>query len=306
MKKVISKIKQRLQARAPARMTAGDELVLLTTQLADLHARHAEMETRFEEHVRNRTRELSRSNQRLQAANQQLESFNYMVSHDLRASLRSLDGFLDVLMEDMGPQQTELVQRDLKHLHDGIDLLRAMVNELLKLARGAHSELQCRTVDLSMLCHEIAAELRMYDPERRVDIDIAEGLTVKADPVLIREVLYNLLANAWKFTSRRTRARIQFGVQHELGNAAYFVRDNGAGFDMRRREELFQPFHRLHDQEEFAGTGVGLATASRIVERHGGRIWAHGTPDQGAKFSFTLHENVECCTSFGEDSHAAA
>jgi len=269
------------------------EIARLRAQLIDAQVRHAQMGSHLEQRVEWRTQELSIANERLETANQQLEAFNYMVSHDLRASLRSIDGYLDVLLEDLGPNQTDTVINDIQQLHTSVDRLRATLSELLKLAHVGHGELNRHHVDLSAMCHEIVAELRLCEPHRLVDVDIAENIGVYANHVLMREVLQNLLTNAWKFTARRERARIQFGMQQELDNIVYFVRDNGAGFDMRRRDELFLPFHRLHAEQEFKGTGVGLATARRIVERHGGKIWAHATPDQGAKFSFTLHQEDE-------------
>jgi light-regulated signal transduction histidine kinase (bacteriophytochrome) len=228
--------------------SSADEIARLRAQLIDAQMRHARMGSQLEQRVEWRTHELSIANQRLENANQQLEAFNYMVSHDLRASLRSIDGYLNVLMEDLGPNQTDTVTNDIQQLHASIDRLRTTLSELLKLAQGGHSELDRHHVDLSAMCHEIVAELRLCDPHRLVDVDIAENIGVYANQVLMREVLQNLLTNAWKFTAKRARARIQFGMQQELDNIVYFVRDNGAGFDMQRKDELFLPFHRLHDE----------------------------------------------------------
>ncbi len=250
-----------------ARKRAEDEIRQLNAQL--------------EERVRDRTRAL-------EAANRELEAFTYSVSHDLRTPLRSIDGFSRVLLEDYASKLDDEGRDNLQRVRAASQRMGLLIDDLLELSRTSRAELRLSSLDLSKLAQEIAAELARAEPERRVDCLIAPGLAAQADPALLRVVLQNLLTNAWKFTGRRPHARIEVGRTGPNAGAAFFVRDNGAGFDPTYAARLFGPFQRLHSAHEFPGTGVGLATVQRIIHRHGGRVWAEGAVDHGATFYFTL------------------
>ncbi|MFQ5791340.1 MAG: ATP-binding protein, partial [Acidobacteriota bacterium] len=236
---------------------------------------------RAEEEVRKHTVELA-------AVNQELEAFNYSVSHDLRAPLRGIDGFSQVLLEDYSDKLDAQGKDALQRVRAASQRMGLMVDDLLSLSRVTRSEMRSETVDLSELAKTIAARLQQTQPERPVEFVIEEGVTSKGDGRLLRVVLENLLGNAWKFAGKKPLTRIEFGLTEHDGKPAYFVRDNGAGFDMAYADKLFGAFQRLHAIDEFEGTGVGLATAQRIIHRHGGRIWAEGAVEQGATFKFTL------------------
>jgi len=240
-----------------------------------------------EQQVQKLNGELSDRIAELAAINKELESFSYSVSHDLRAPLRSIDGFSLALLEDaqdkLGPADKEHLQR----VRAATTRMGQLIDDLLGLARTTRRELVRERVDVSRLVEEVVSQLQMAEPERHPTVIIAPNLTVEGDRQLLRVMLENLLGNAWKFTSKRTDARIEFGVrQHHP--PVYFVRDNGAGFDMRYADKLFGAFQRLHDGSEFPGSGVGLASVQRIVNRHGGRIWAESTVGEGATFYFSL------------------
>jgi signal transduction histidine kinase len=224
----------------------------------------------------------------LEVANKELESFSYSVSHDLRAPLRSIDGFSQALFEDHGDKLDEQGRSDLKRVRAATQRMAQLIDDILTLSRVSRGEIRRDPVDLSVLAKSIAGELKSAEPERQVDLAIADGITTEGDPRLLRVVLDNLLRNAWKFTGKRSTAKIEFGVSQNNGKPIYFVRDNGAGFDMAYAHKLFGAFQRLHAATEFNGTGVGLATVQRIVHRHGGRVWAEGKVDHGAAFYFTL------------------
>ena len=249
----------------------------------ELRHRAAELEranSSLEERVRERTTQL-------ESMNQELEAFCYSVSHDLRAPLRSIRGFSEVLLERHSQQ---LDARGLDYLQRACEACQHMdrlVEDLLQLSRVARAEMRHQQVNLSALASDLAAELSKTEPERKVEFVITPGLTVTGDERLLRLVLDNLLRNAWKFTKHRAQARIEFGVQPEP-SPVFFVRDDGAGFDPAYSDRLFGVFQRLHAASEFPGTGVGLAIAKRIINRHGGRIWATGATGQGATFFFAL------------------
>lgn len=220
-------------------------------------------------------------------ANRELEAFSYSVAHDLRAPLRSIDGFSGILMRDHANQLDAGGQEYLRLVHTSAKRMGQLIDDLLNLSRFARAELHCRPLDLAALVGEVVQRLRREQPERQVDFRVEGDLPAAyGDPGLVDAVLQNLLDNAWKYTRRCPLARIEFGWSGE--KRAYFVRDNGAGFDMAYAGKLFQVFHRLHSLAQFEGTGVGLAIVRRIVERHGGRIWAEAQPDRGASFYFTL------------------
>ena len=229
----------------------------------------------------------------LEGANHELESFSYSVAHDLRAPLRRIDGFSQALLEDYDGKLDESGRKYLRYIRESAQHMARLIDDLLTLSRVTRAELQREPVDLSALAHAAMARLQRADPAREVTTVIQEGFTAKGDARLLAVVFDNLLGNAWKFTSKRDGARIEFGHTSKDGHPAYFVRDNGAGFDMAFASKLFGVFQRLHSSAEFEGTGVGLATVQRIVNRHEGRIWAEGEVDRGATFYFTLDEPEE-------------
>jgi PAS domain S-box-containing protein len=233
--------------------------------------------------------DLQRRAGQLEAANKELESFSYSVSHDLRAPLRSIDGFSQILLEDCAEQLNDEGKDALQRVRKATTTMGELIDALLALSRVSRVELQAEQIDLSALAATLAAELRQSQPDRQAEFVIAPGMVVEADPRLFRAMLANLLGNAWKYTQPRVVARIEFGCFNKDNETVYFVRDNGAGFDMTYVGKLFGAFQRLHKQTEFSGTGVGLATVQRVVHRHGGRAWAEGAVDQGATFYFTLH-----------------
>jgi light-regulated signal transduction histidine kinase (bacteriophytochrome) len=229
----------------------------------------------------------------LQRKNEELEAFSYTVSHDLRAPLRSIDGFSLMLMEECANRLNDEGNGYLKRVRAAAQRMGELIDDLLALSKVSCVEIARKRINLSVISHSVATELQRREPERVVVVIIAEGLEAEADARLVRILLENLIGNAWKFIARSAGARIEIGVQRLDGESAFFVRDNGVGFDeVRAAERMFQPFQRLHSDKEFAGTGVGLATVRRIVERHGGRIWARSRIGQGATFFFTLPDAI--------------
>jgi signal transduction histidine kinase/CheY-like chemotaxis protein len=226
----------------------------------------------------------------LEAVTKELEAFSYSVSHDLRGPLRSVSGFGKLLAKDYEDRLDEAGKNFLAYVTDGTLRISVLVDALLELSRVSRMPLEKQPVDLSKLAHEVIAALRQREPERRCEVSIAPGLTAEADPRLARITLENLLGNAWKFSSQRAEASIELGRRHEDGVETFYVRDNGAGFEMAYADKLFTPFQRQHRQDEFEGAGVGLATVQRIVMRHGGRIWAEAVEGEGATFFFTLKD----------------
>ncbi len=229
----------------------------------------------------------------LEAANKELEAFSYSVSHDLRAPLRSIDGFSRTLLEDYADRLDAQGANYLQRVRAASQRMAQLIDDLLELSRLTRAELRWAPVSLSALALAVAEELRHNHPERAVEFVIAEGLTAEGDARLLRIALENLLGNAWKFTAKRPQARIEFGAARRNGETIYVVRDNGAGFDMEYADKLFGAFQRLHSTAEFPGTGIGLATVQRIIHRHGGRLWAEGAVEQGAAFYFTLPPGLE-------------
>jgi PAS domain S-box-containing protein len=225
----------------------------------------------------------------LEAANRELEAFSYAVSHDLRAPLRSINGFSQALLEDAAARLDEQDKDYLTRIRGATQRMAQLIEALLALSRITRAELQREDLDLSAMAKAIAADLQGQEPMRHVAFVIAEGLRATGDPRLLRVGLENLLGNAWKFTAKRPQACIEVGrLTQPDGILAFFVRDNGAGFEMAYADKLFAPFQRLHRTAEYEGTGIGLATLQRIIYRHGGRTWAEGAVDQGATFYFTL------------------
>ena len=235
----------------------------------------------LEQRVINRTQELH-------AANKELEAFSYSVSHDLRAPLRSIDGFSQALLEDYAATLDQQGREFLQRIRVNSQRMAQLIDDLLNLSRMTRCDIQRGPVDMSAIAFAIASELQRTSPDRQAEWFIAPSVIANGDARLLRVVLENLLGNAWKFTSKQERAAIEVGVMPHERTTAFYVRDNGAGFDMAYAGKLFGAFQRVHEATEFEGTGIGLATVQRIIHRHGGRVWAESAVDRGATFYFTL------------------
>jgi len=239
----------------------------------------------LEERVKDRTIQL-------EASNRELEAFCYSVSHDLRAPLRGIDGWSMALLEDYRDKLDEQGCRYLERVRYDTQRMGRLIDDLLLLSRVARGQIQRSLVDLTAIAQSVAARLQEAEPERPVEFTAQAGLTAQGDARLLEIVLSNLLGNAWKFSGRRPLARVEFGRTNVDGRPAYFVRDNGVGFDMTYAQKLFGAFQRMHKESEFPGTGIGLATVRRVIHRHGGRVWAEAQVDRGATFYFTLEEEA--------------
>jgi light-regulated signal transduction histidine kinase (bacteriophytochrome) len=232
---------------------------------------------------------LRRQKDEVEQVNQELEAFSYSISHDLRAPLRSMDGFSQALLEDYAENLDATGQKYLNNIRAAAQRMAQLIDDILELARVARGALHTTRVDLSELARDVVEELRQREPGRQVEVVIEDLVFGYGDARLLGQVLENLLGNAWKYSSRRELARISFGQEPDAsGRPVYFVRDNGAGFDMAYASKLFGLFQRLHSPSEFEGTGVGLATVQRIIHRHGGKVWAESEVDRGSTFYFTL------------------
>ncbi len=261
-----------------------------TVFLRDVSAREQAEEEIRQLNINLERRVLERTDE-LQAANRELEAFSYSVSHDLRAPLRSIDGFSQALLEDYADQLDDQARDHLNRIHGATQRMGHLIDDMLTLSRVTRTEMHRESVDLSALAADVLAEFQKSTPGRKVDWRIESGLIAVGDERLLRVLLINLLGNAWKFTGKTANAKIEFGAMQNFNGAMeFFVRDNGAGFDMNDAGKLFGPFQRLHLLSEYPGTGIGLATVQRIVVRHGGRVWAEGQVGQGATFYFTLGE----------------
>lgn len=254
---------------------------------------YREANTRLDELNREleaRNAELLRAKEVTEEASKELEAFSYSVSHDLRAPLRSVDGFSRALLEDYADRLDDQGQKYLRYVRESANEMAALIDDLLALSRVARTELLSEPVSLSAIAHRVIGRLQYQAPHPHAELFIRDGLFAQGDRRLLTVLLENLLGNAWKFAGKRDRPRIELGAESEPPHTIYFVRDNGAGFDMAEADKLFQPFARLHAASEFEGTGIGLATVHRIVRRHGGRVWGEGEVDRGATFYFTLHD----------------
>ncbi|MFH1436258.1 MAG: ATP-binding protein [Pseudomonadota bacterium] len=265
-----------------------DEKVLARALRYAIERKQAEEEVRklnqeLEQRVIDRTRDLD-------ASNRELEAFVYSVSHDLRAPLRRVEGFSAAMMEDCDNLLDGKGREYLERISEGTAGMGRLIDALLELSRVAKADMEREEVDLGSMARSVIGELQETQPRRGVECIVREGLKAKGDERLLRLVLRNLLGNAWKFTQKRGSAKIEFGAREDNGRRVFFVRDNGAGFDMGYAGKLFTPFARLHSDDEFSGTGIGLATVRRIVSRHGGKVWAEGEVGKGATLYFTLQK----------------
>jgi K+-sensing histidine kinase KdpD len=256
------------------------ELIQALANTTSVAMENIEVYSELERRVELRTRELT-------VANKELEAFSYSVSHDLRAPLRSVDGFSLMLLEDCGDKLDENGKHQLSRIRASVGRMSQLIEDLLKLSRVARTETRTEFVNVSEIASSVAATLKESEPGRNVEFAIEEKLFAQADSRLLRGALENLLGNAWKYTSKHPQARIEFGRATDE-RKAFFVRDDGAGFDPQYAEKLFAPFQRLHAPTEFPGTGIGLATVQRIIRKHGGEIWAEAALEKGATFYFTL------------------
>ena len=267
--------------------TVGDKKVIQCnirsiTRRKDAEARVRLLNTELEQRLQDRTVQL-------QVLTKEAENFSYSIAHDLRAPLRWIGGFARALEEGHASQLDAEGRHFIQKIRDSTEHMGALLDGLIEVARFSRTDLRRTAVDLTATVRQVAAELRKDDPERKVEWVIAEGITADGDPRLLQRVLENLLNNAYKFTAKRVAARIEFGIAPQGdGRVAYFVRDNGIGFDMAYADQLFGAFQRLHGAKEYPGTGIGLATVERIVHRHGGQVWAEGAENTSATFYFTL------------------
>lgn len=267
----------------PIAVSGDDEFANLSRLFNDAVFSVKEAHDNLEQKVHERT-------QQLEVAIQELEAFSYSVSHDLRAPLRSIDGFSQILLEEHSAQLDAQGRDYLRRVRLASQHMEQLINDMFKLSRVTRAEINIDKVNLTQIARSVINGLQESKPQRHVDIRIADDLEDNADSRLMHIMLENLLGNAWKFTEKQTTAIIEFGFTKEGKKKIYFVRDNGAGFDMTYMDKLFTPFQRLHTAEEYPGTGIGLATVRRIIHRHGGNIWAEGQVGKGATFYFTLHE----------------
>jgi hypothetical protein len=270
---------------------SGEEVELLQA-LADstsVAIESVELVCNLERRMTERTSELHRRSAELNVLNRELEAFSYSVAHDLRSPLISIDGFTQVLLERHGEKLDDTGRSHLERVTTAARRMHRHINDLLELSKVVRAPMHHTTVDLSRMANDIVRQLRESAPDRCAAIVVADDLVVEGDASLLRIALENLFSNAWKFTSKTAGARVEFGSRMDRsGRRAYFLRDNGAGFDPRHAANLFSPFRRLHPESQYPGSGIGLATVQRIIHRHSGEIWAEAAVDRGACFYFTL------------------
>ncbi len=241
-----------------------------------------------EEEILKLSEDMAARNLELEALNKELEAFNYSISHDLRAPLRSMSGFSKIMMEDYAEKLDDQGKDYLTRIRNSSEKMTRLIDDLLRLSKISRQEIERINIDLCKLAESVVHNLREASAGRNVEVVIRKDVRASADPNLMRVVMTNLFDNAWKFTGKTANARVEFGSLERDGKTAYFVKDNGAGFDQEYAYKMFWPFHRLHSDREFAGTGIGLAIVDRIVRRHGGKVWAEGEVGKGATFFFTL------------------
>lgn len=267
----------------PGRGYTEDDVTLLqdVADRAGMAIDTARLYDTLEHRVRERTAEL-------EALNRELEAFSYSVSHDLRAPLRAISGFAEVLQSDYADRLDDQGRHHLERVLDAAKRMGHLIEDLLNLSRVTRAPLQRERVDLAWIARAALTEMRAREPHRQVEARLADGLFAEGDPRLLQVMMDNLLGNAWKFTARQPSALVELGREDRAEGPVFFVRDNGAGFDMEYASKLFQPFQRLHSEADYDGTGIGLAIVQRVVVRHGGRIWAEAATGRGATFFFTL------------------
>lgn len=271
------------------------EVLLLNLELekrvdertAELQAAKDELQ-RANAELSKRSAQLERANRELETSNRELEAFSYSVSHDLRAPLRAVGGFSKMILDDFGSQLPPESQRLLNVVVSNVAQMRAMIDDLLRLSRLGRCALSMERIDLTSLVRDVLQDIGRSQDISKVEVQIAELPPCNGDPSLLKQVFVNLLSNAIKFSRNKEKPIVQVGSLRQKGETVYFIRDNGAGFDMQFADKLFGVFQRLHNEDQFEGTGVGLSIVQRIIHRHGGRIWAESVPDQGATFYFTL------------------
>ena len=267
------------------------EFVRLKAIGSEVRSRAEQMEAEVylrAQEVAEANRQLARVAAQLESSNRELESFSYSVSHDLRAPLRVIDGFSLALLEDHGPSLSAEGQDLLARVRQQAQRMAQLIDDLLEFSRLGRKPLDVASVDLTTLAQAVVQELRQTNADRNIDVAVAPLPPVMGDRALLRQVLINLIGNAFKFTRQRPDAQIEIGSRDDNGERVYYVKDNGAGFDMRYAGKLFGVFQRLHPAADFEGTGVGLALVQRIILRHGGRVWGEARLNEGATFSFTL------------------
>jgi light-regulated signal transduction histidine kinase (bacteriophytochrome) len=274
----------------PHRATSEElELLQALADSTSVAMESVESFSNLEQRVTERTSELHRRSAQLELLNAELEAFSYAVAHDLRSPLITIDGFTQVLLESNGDKLDEIGRSHLERICGGARRMHRLINDLLQLSKVVRAPMHQVTVDLSRMANETVQGLRDTAPERKASVVVADNLTVEGDAALLRIALENLFSNAWKFTSKTPNPRIELGSRMDRsGRRAFFLRDNGAGFDPRHAANLFSPFRRLHPESQFPGTGIGLATVQRIVHRHAGEVWAEAAVDRGACFYFSL------------------
>ncbi len=271
----------RMAERIGAQIAGAIVNAELFKNLRDMEQEIRKLNMELEQRVAERTAQL-------EAVNREMEAFSYSVSHDLRTPLRSIDGFSRALLEDYRDILDETGKSYLERLLRATRTMSILIDAMLNLSRLTRTAIRSERVDLTKVARRITQSLRQSDPARSVDVVIQEGILVWGDLPLLQVVMENLLANAWKFTGKNPQARIEFGITNGDGENCCYLRDNGVGFDMAYADKLFGAFQRLHRQDEFPGTGIGLATVQRIINRHGGRIWAESRTGEGAAFFFVL------------------
>lgn len=280
-------LEESARAIRSAAMVEAESLSVFEMVLRGYRESHNTL-TLLNQQLRQQAEELARANAGLQAANRELDQFCHAVSHDLRAPVRAIEGFSKFLHDNYSGRLDSEGAMVLDRITIATRRMAQLIDDLLLLSRVGRGELRRQPLDLAALARDIFESFRQAEPERQVVFVAGEGLRVEADEGLLRVALTNLLSNAWKFTGRQAQARIEFGSRWEGGERVFYVRDNGAGFDMAKAGKLFSVFERLHPQREFPGTGIGLATVHRIITRHGGRVWAESQAGAGATFFFTL------------------